>query len=274
LSLVNAASLAESAVLARAVGYALLGIFGRAIGIGALFCQRVATLLMMALYPVLARIPVQSEAYQRVSGLVLRTVLWFALPMATVVSLQSGRIVSTLYGERWLAVVPLVPWGMLVGACLATVQATYSLLLAHQEARRCLYADAFRLVATAVALALAVPYGLGAYLGALVLVQLSTLALVLTWLVRSGAIRTGSIVAAIAPAVAACGVAALVAELTGRHILIDLPALPTLLAYGAVFALSYLGTLRFCFGPLLKEIVGYMPESGRMHRWLGFAEAV
>jgi teichuronic acid exporter len=274
LSLVNAASLAESAALARAVGYALLGIFGRAVGIGALFCQRVATLLMMALYPVLARIPLQSEAYQRVSGLVLRTVVWFALPMATVVSLQSGRVVTTLYGERWLEVVPLVPWGMMLGACLATVQATYSLLLAHQEARRCLYADAFRLGGTVVALVLAVPYGLGAYLGAVGIVQLCTLTLVLTWLVRSGAIRAASIVSAIAPAAAASGVAALVAELAARHLLVDLPKVPTLLFYGTIFAVAYLATLRACFATLLKEIVGYMPESGRMHRWLGFAEAV
>jgi hypothetical protein len=66
----------------------------------------------------------------------------------------------------------------------------------------------------------------------------------------------------------------LVSELTARHLLPDLPNIPTLVVYGAVFASTYLATLRLCFGAMLKEIVGYMPESGRMHRWLGFAEAV
>jgi O-antigen/teichoic acid export membrane protein len=109
VSFVSASNLVESTILARSVGYAVLGVFGRAVGMATLLCGRASSLLMASLYPVLARIPPRSESYQRVSGLVLRVVVWFVVPAAALGSLLGSDLVRTLYGSRWLSVIPLVP---------------------------------------------------------------------------------------------------------------------------------------------------------------------
>lgn len=273
MSFVSAAGLLESGVLARSVGYGMLGVFGRATSMATLFCHRVSWLLMTALYPVLARVPPRSDAYQRVSALVLRTVAWLVVPVAVVVSLNGGRIVTTLYGSKWLSVIPLVPSAMLVGASLAVVQASYSLLLAHGEPRRCRHADLWRLVGISLALVIALPFGLAPYLLAVAGVHALALALLLTSLIRSGGILPRGIASAILPAAGAAVVAALVAEASRALFMDDLPAIPTLVLHGLIFGTVYLVALRVLFARLLRELVGYLPEAGRMHRLLGFAEA-
>ena len=273
VSFVSASNLLESGVLARVVGYAALGVFGRALSLSTLFCQRVASLLMASLYPVLARIPRASASYQKVSALVLRTVVWVVIPVATVISLVGDRIVTTLYGSRWLAVIPLVPWAMAVGACIAIVQAAYGLLLAHQEADRCLQADLWRLVGMGLALAIALPHGLTAYLGALVVVHVVALLMLLYWLHRSGALRFEGVASALVPASAAAFLAFVAAE-TARHlVLFDVPAVPLLIGYAAIFGTTYLAALRVLFGALLRELVGYLPRAEQVHRLFGFANA-
>jgi hypothetical protein len=182
-------------------------------------------------------------------------------------------VVHTLYGSRWVAVIPMVPWAMQVGALLAVVQTAYSLLLAHGEARRCRHADLWRLVGMALALVVALPYGLVPYLGALAVVHLIALAMVLWFLVRSGGIQMGGIAAATGPAMAATILAALVAEASRRMVMLDLPVIPMMLLYSLIFGTTYLVALRVVFGSLLRELVGYLPEAARMDRLLGFVEA-
>lgn len=273
VSFVSASNLLESSVLAKAVGYAMLGIFGRAFGMATLFCQRIASLLMSALYPVLARIPPRSEAYRRGSALVLRVVAWLVIPIATLVSLLADRIVGTLYGTRWMSVIPLVPWAMAVGALLAVVQAAYSLLLAHQEPRKCLYADVWRLAGMAAGLLIALPFGLPAYIGSLIIVHGVAFGLVTFWLAQSGGVDLKGIVSAIVPAAAATVLSAIAAEVTRALLLRDMPAIPLMAIYGIVFGGTYLGSLRLFFAPLLHELVGYLPEARRVNRLLGFAQA-
>jgi O-antigen/teichoic acid export membrane protein len=273
ISVVSGSNLLESSVLAPAVGYAALGIFNRAQSIATLFCQRVSTLLMTALYPVLARIPTGSDGYRRVSSLVLRAVTWSAIPTATIVALLRSEIVHTLYGDRWVAVIPLVPLGMAVGALLAVVQAAYSLLLAHNQPRQCLYADIWRLAGMALALVIAVPFGLKAYFIGLLIVHSIALAGVLYWLAQGGGLRLSSVAAAFGPAATAAATGALVAQGAFRLFMTNWPAIPVLVVYGSVFGLIYLGSLRLLFPSLLHELTGYFPKSEHVHRWLGFAEA-
>jgi len=273
VSFVSASNLLESGVLARVVGYSMLGIFGRALSMAMLFCQRVAGLLMSSLYPILARIPRQSEAYKRVSVLVLRIIAWTVVPCATVVSLLGEGIVRTLYGTRWLSVIPLVPWAMTVGAFLAMMEAAYKLLLAHQEPRRCLQADIWRLVGMSAALAVALPFGLAAYLGALIVVHGLALTMALWWLHQEGAMHGDAVITAIGPAAVAAALAAAAAE-GGRHWAYgQLPLVAQLVLYGALFGATYLLCLRALFASLLRELVVYLPEAAKVHRLLGFAEA-
>jgi teichuronic acid exporter len=274
VSFVSASNLIESGTMARAIGYAAMGIFGRAIGMATLFCQRIAALMMSALYPVLARVPRSSEAYRRVSALVLRVVVWFVLPVGVVVSFMRDEIVTTLYGDRWLTVIPLVPRAMAVGVCLAAVQTVYSLLLANENPRQCFFADLWRLVGMAFAVFLVLPYGVNAYLAALFVVHAVALVLVLFWLATHNAITTTGVLAAFLPASASVVLAAITAETFRSLALAPLPPALRIVAYGAVFGSTYLLALRILFPGLLHEVVGYLPESTRVQRILGFASPV
>lgn len=273
VSFVSGSNLLESSTIARAAGYTVLGIFGRAMGMATLFCQRVASLLMSALYPVLARIPKSSPAYQKASALVLRTVVWTVMPVATGVSLLRSDIVTTLYGDRWTTVVPLVPAAMAVGAVMAAVQAAYSLLLANENARQCLYADLWRLIGMGAGVFLVLPFGVQAYLGSLVVVHAVALALVLGFLMQANGVTLGGIASAVLPAAAAVGLSVVTGETTRALLLTTWPAIPRMVVYIPTFAATYMLTLRFVFPALLHDVVSYLPVSGRMHRLLGYAAA-
>lgn len=273
LSIVVGTTLFESSVLARAVGFALLGLFGRATGMATLFCQRISSLLTAAIYPVLARIPRGSTAYQRVSALVLRTVAWLVVPIAVGVSLIRHDIVTLMYGSRWVAVIPLVPLAMTGGVFLAVGAASYSLLLASQEARLCLYADIWRLIAMPAAVLFAIPFGLQAYLMGLVIVHLVSTVLTLYWLRQTGGVAIKGIVSAVLPPIAATAVAVLLTESTRMLALTQIPSIIRLAIYIPVFASIYLLVLRSAFAAPLREVVNYLPKANHVHRLLGFAEA-
>jgi O-antigen/teichoic acid export membrane protein len=273
LSIVVGTTLFESSVMARSVGFAVLGLFGRATGMATLFCQRISSLLTAAIYPVLARIPRRSDAYRRVSALVLRTVAWMVVPIAVGLSLVRQDVVTVMYGSRWLEVIPLVPLAMSGGVVLAIGAASYSLLLASQEARLCLYADAWRLIAMPATVLIAIPLGLQAYLLGLVAVHLVSTILTLNWLRQTGGISIGGIVSAIVPPFAASAVAVLTAESARVLALAPMPPFLRLAIYIPVFAATYLVVLRTAFSAPLREVIGYLPKANHVHRLLGFAEA-
>ena len=104
-ALVSASNLAENALLTRAVGFAQLGLYNRALGLAALACQRSASLLMNALYPVLTRVPVRTPQYRRAATLVVRFVAWTVIPSAILLAWLAEPVTRTLFGSRWLAAV-------------------------------------------------------------------------------------------------------------------------------------------------------------------------
>ena len=273
LSIVVGTTLFESSVMARQVGFALLGLFGRATGMATLFCQRFSSLLTSAIYPVLARIPRGSPAYQRVSALVLRTVAWLVVPIAVGVTLIRQDLITLMYGSRWLAVIPLVPLAMLGGVFLAIGAASYSLLLASQEARLCLYSDVWRLIAMPAAVLIAIPFGLQAYLLGLVIVHLISTVLTLYWLRQTGGVVLKGIVSAVIPPLAATAVAVLATESVRLIALTQTPPILRLAIYIPVFASIYLLVLRSAFAAPLREVVSYLPKADHVHRLLRFAEA-
>jgi O-antigen/teichoic acid export membrane protein len=273
VSFVSGAGLVESSWLVRGMGFTAFGVFGRATGLAQRSCQRIGAVVASSLYPVLTRLEPRSDAYRQASALFLRSVAWVVAPIAAICALLATEVVHLLYGGRWNDVAPLLPWAMAAGAIAALVQAAYTLLLAHQRQRECLNADIWRLAGTVMALALAFPFGLRAYLAGVTLMHLMSLAMILRWLARDRAVAWRGVARALAPAI----VAALVAwAVTGSVKTLagdDARGLSAPIAQGALFVSVYLLTLRVGFGDALRELVGYLPERRRLHRWLRFQEA-
>jgi O-antigen/teichoic acid export membrane protein len=261
---VTISSFIESAVLTRVIGFVQLGIYNRAFGLSSLVCQRIAALFVNALYPVLTRVPVQSDQYRRVSAVILRCMAWAIVPLGVGIALTAEPVVRLLYGTQWLPAVRLVPEALAVGGLISLVHVSYTLLLAHQQQRLCFAADVARLGGTALALLLALPYGVEAYLQALIAVQVIILATTIVWLYRDDALRGHAVRAAFAPA----GVAALLglmAVIGAQRVSgIAIGPIWTGFAAGALFMSVYFVTLRAAFPGALGELARQFPRGERI----------
>lgn len=271
-SLATASQVVESSWLTRAIGFSGLGFVNRATGLAQLACQRVVFVLMAALYPVLTRIPPQTDAYRRAASLFLRATCWLVLPLGAILATIALPIIRFLYGDRWIEAVPLVPLATVVCTLFGIVQAGYTLLLAHQRQNRCLFADGWRLAGTLLALAFALPFGIKGYLAAMAVVHVVNTVLLMTWLHADSAVTGRAIVDAFVPPLVATGLA--LACCLGICLLNGwtLTTIVQGAAYAIAFCVIYLAALRLLFPGLVREVLGYLPGERRWNRLLLFPE--
>lgn len=273
VSFVSLAGVLESTWLTRLAGFAVLGLFGRAVVLGNLVCGRLGGLLAQSVFPVLTRIQPRTDSYRRASALYLRTILWVVIPAAAIGAQLADPIVAILYGRAWADVVPMLPWAMAASALLAVVQTAYTLLLAHGRQDSCLKADIWRLVGTVAILAALLPRGIQAYLMGVVIVHTVSLTLVIYWLIRAEALTPRALRDACVPPVLSAAVASLAVAL-GRSWLpslgrTDWPAL----LYVAAFGVMYVALLRVLYRGPLQELVDCLPRRQRLSRLLRLQEA-
>jgi O-antigen/teichoic acid export membrane protein len=266
----NGRQLLESAVLSAVLGFAALGVLNRSIGLAQIFCYKIATQLIYAIYPVLTRAQTGEANAQRVGGLVLRTVAWTVVPTAVCLGVLAWPVVQTVYGAKWMGVVPLLPWAMAWGASAALMYASYMLLLSRQHERRCLVADLLNLTGTGLSLWLALPRGTVTYLTALVCVQAGILTLLLFWLRGMQAVAWRGVAEALFPTFICAGAGALGTTLLFKFLLGIAPDnFIRAFAWGSVFILLYTGTLRLIFAQQLSTLINYIPGRGPISRVLG-----
>jgi len=266
---INIKQLMESGVLVAILGFAMLGVFGRAIGLAQMFCQRIATQLMYSIYPILTRINEREGDPARVGGLVLRMVAWTAVPIAVVFAALAEPVVRVVYGKNWADVTPLLPWAMAWGVLSAVTHATYMLLLARHQTRLCLYADLGILFGTCVALALALPHGLIAYIGSVCGFQIITTGVLTIWLKQFRALSLPGIFYAFIPPLIAGLIAwgALHLFVTNTYDRGEF-SVPISVVWGASFSLLYMVILRIGFSRQLAELANYLPASKSINRFL------
>jgi O-antigen/teichoic acid export membrane protein len=263
-SLTAAAGLIESSWLAALAGFAALGVFGRALALAQLVCGRIAKLLGMSVFPVLARIEARSPSYRRASAAWLRSVAWVVAPLAVLGAQVAEPLVRILYGPTWLGAAPLLPAALAAGAIGALVHTAYLLLLAQNGAKWCLIADSWRLAGTVVCLVVLAPIGLDRYLAGLAIVYAVSLSLLLVWLRRDEALsREGLRDAFVPPALAATAAGAL--SLLAGRLVVDLAGdWGTVAIHSVVVGATYVLVLRLAFEGALAELVSYMPERRRL----------
>lgn len=261
--------LMETSVLTSVVGFAMLGIFGRSIGLAQLFCQKFASQLMYAIYPILTRIDGREGDPTRVGGLVLRIVAWTAMPIAVVFANLAAPVVRVVYGDNWTAVTPLLPWAMGWGVLGALSTATYMLLLAKQQSRLCFYADTGTLFYTVVSLTTALPHGLTVYIGVQSGFQLIAVGILSYWLWVHRALSLRGLFNAIFPPLLACLMAYGVLEFLIYVILDDVDfTMFSAIGWGSLFLIIYVVVLRLCFKIEIKELVNYFPMKQKIWRYL------
>ncbi|HWB10177.1 MAG TPA: oligosaccharide flippase family protein [Pirellulales bacterium] len=262
----------ESGVMTHVVGLAALGVFGRAVGLAQLACQQLAFTAIQAIYPVLTRIAPGSSEYVRASHLVLRGAAWFLIPVGTAAGVLADPLVRFLYGDRWLEVIPLLPWAMGVGVVAGLAQVTYNLTLGNLQHRVCLVYDLWQLLGTALGLGVLFYTGSpAAYLAAQATAEGLGLAGLFWQLRQANAIQGSGIAAAILHALVAAGLSLAIGIATLRLLGLERNSWGGAFVFGITFAAAYVGVLRLLFAEPLGELLGQLPAGRRLGRWLRLA---
>lgn len=264
----NGRQMLESAMLSSVLGFAALGVLNRSTGLAQLFCYKLASQLVYAIYPLLTRIEGPASNPARVNGLVLRTVAWAVIPTAVVFSVLTGPVVRTVYGEKWMAVAGLLTPAMAWGAASALVHVAYMLLLSRQQQGKCLFADGLNFGLTAACLLIALPYGPFAYLTSIAISQVVLAGLVMFWLVRYELIQWSAIGAAVVPASLATGSAAIASVAIFSSVRVQVDTFLTAFAWGGLFLTLYVALLRLCFAMQLAALIRYFPARNAIFRML------
>ena len=258
----GARELLQNGLVVRFFGFATLGVYGRAVGLGNLLCASVASQFVSNLYPVLTRSDVASPAFQRASGLLLRGVTWLVVPVAAVLGLLAAPVVQTVYGARWDAVIPLMPVAMVENVVRSVAATLYALLLAAQQQRRCLLQDSLVLLLVLGCLVFGLPGGVRRYLALLAVAEACGGALMVWWLVKGNVLDWKAVAVAGWPAFAA-GLAGSGVVWVGSRLLGEAARhLPVAALLGVGCVVVYGAVIRVGFPRQLLELLELLPGGG------------
>lgn len=261
--------LLEQGLIVSLLGFASVGFLNRAYGLAGMFCIGPAAELLAAIYPVMTRIEPGTAQYRRMCALVIRTVVWATIPIALLFAVLARPVVAVVYGDQWLAVVPLLPWTML-SAVLASLQQTLlRLMMAHNQIRALFVVNLMWLAGIALCLVLVLrPYGLIAYLAGLCVLQSGLVLVMATGLRQARGLNFEDLGHALLTALAAAGLALGVTWPAFALIGLDHGTWSGAVLFGGTVGLLYVAALRFLFRGPLDEILSYLPAGAGLRRLL------
>jgi len=258
--IVSGRRLLESSAIVGALGFAGFGVFGRAVGLAELACNRLLSHAVEALYPSLTKLEPKSERFRRVSGVVLRTCAWLTVPIAALIGQLATPIVRLIYGEKWLEVIPLVGWSVAIAAAGAIYFTLYRLLLAHDQQRHCLWTDVMLFTGTALSLFILLPSGLISYMQGLFGAQLVLILAAALFLISGKGIDVGAVIQAlVAPLIGSLGASCVFVD-SIAGVLGNETAYSTVTLQIILFMAIYTMVIRTLFPQPLREIVSYLPR--------------
>jgi O-antigen/teichoic acid export membrane protein len=260
--------LLESSMVVQVLGFASFGVYGRAIGLAELICNRILGHAIEALYPSLTKIDVGTARFRRISALVLRTSAWLSVPIAALMAQLAAVIVKLIYGDKWLEVIPLVGWSMALATTGAVYFTLYKLLLAHEQQRQCLWTDVLLVAGTVVSLYFLLPSGLVVYMQGLLVTQIALITIA-AFLLHSGhGIEAGAVVQAFAAPIVGTACASAVFLDDVAHTFGGLAETVTIGVQVVLYVIIYAIVVRILFPGPLRELVSYMPKQELLHRML------
>lgn len=249
-----------SMVVGGMLSFDVLGVLNRSLGLAQMFCINIAAQLLSSLYPILARVDGGAGHPARVGSLVVQTIVWMAIPTGVAFVISATPLVMLVYGRKWAAIIPLIPWAMGWGIAFSLYLAVYNLLIARSRQRECFYADMANLVGTAAALYWALPHGLDRYLQAMIGVQVSVFLAVTRWLRQAEGITLAGWLMPVATGAAAAWLSALgtmrILQICGQS---GTTALVPCILASLGFCIGYVLVLRVCFRNRLHHWLNYVP---------------
>lgn len=257
--LLRGRQLLESSLFVPLVGYASLGVYGRATGLTQIVCQVFPTLVLQSVYPILTRLTPGSPPSTRASGLLLRIVSWVVVPLSALLSLSAGVVIHLVYGTQWSEAVPLLPWTLAGGVAAALAYAAYTLLLANQVTGFCLKLDLLGLGGTVLCLLALLPRGVIPYAASLGGLQVLITTIALLRLLRLSYLTAEGLFAALVPSLVSSIAAFGISYSALQFVSAGVPSPLMTSAFAACFVLVYLLCLRLAFSSGLREVLDLLP---------------
>jgi O-antigen/teichoic acid export membrane protein len=249
----------EQMTLAGFYDFAVLGVFTRGVGLATMVAGRIGALAISALYPVITRAEQGSDRFQRIAGLVLRSVSWMTIPAAIFLALAASDVVGLLYGAKWTGVIALLPLAAIQVALGGLAETAYQLLLANDEVKACFRIDILSAVICVVLALWLIPFGPQIYLCGLAAHSALVLTLTLVVLRAKGGIRLAELPATFTPPLTAGLIAG--AVLVGLHAALrSIEMLSVRVGIDAlVFSVVFLIIIRLGFPRPLRELLHVAP---------------
>jgi O-antigen/teichoic acid export membrane protein len=258
--LTSSRSVLEGAVVVQFAGFSQLGIMGRAVGLASLCCLKIPAFLTSSLYPVLTRLSRTSEAFGRGNAILLRLISWMVIPAAVLFSMTAPPLIRLVYGSKWDAAVPLLPWALAAGTAASLYMVSTMLMLANVQHRRCAVGELFTLISVVLCLYFVLPLSIASYLCSVAIVQWCVLMWMLWSLKTTGALSTEALIRGLAVPLgasaagwAACSLCSMIGILPQSSRLAYLGAVAPL------FLLLYGLCIRTTCPRELRELINYSP---------------
>jgi len=256
----------EAAILPRAIGFASIGLVNRAQALYGTTVGRAGALFADTVYPFLPRERHNRARYASHATLYLQIMALMSIPGAMFIGFEGRALSRVLYGQKWIAMDPLIWPGALMGLGVVMFATASNVLMAAGELRVCLVLDAVAAGVVSTALAVAwfaaspVPYA-WALAGAQIAAAIAALQ------AASSRLEARWWQTALLPPIAAVavGMAAvqLVSPLTATW-----PPVVSLAAAACILAASAAAVLRVAFPSALIALVSRLPASDRLTRAL------
>jgi len=252
-------------------GFAALGIFNRAIGLAQMLCTKFASQLMTSIYPVLTRLESANRDPATIGALILRVVLWSAMPIAAVFAFQADALVDLIYGPRWESVVVLLPVGGIWGTLSALNITFYRLLLARNKQSQCFKMDLFALVGSIALIVWVLPHGPLLLLKGLAVILAIQSIISLRLLITAKGLRFRGFIDAVIPA--SCGLLIGISVAHGAIYLLGsgVSAWIKTDLWILLFVICYLAAIRIFFSKLTRQLCDVVPLGSYIRRGLLFS---
>ncbi|MCG6887706.1 MAG: oligosaccharide flippase family protein, partial [Proteobacteria bacterium] len=259
--------LGESALFVGQLGFGSYGLFTRGVSLSHLLCTKLPGQAMAALYPVLTKLEPGSERFNRAALTLLRFITWLVAPIAIIGSELAPALIQLVYGEKWLAVIPLMSWLFVLAFIGAVYEVIYLVLLANNSQRQCLYLDIGQTAITLVLLVLFLSAGAVAYIQGLVVGYFLVLLVAVAWSVRQANLSWLAVLKTVTEPLLGAGLAYLVLDWLAVRVW-GQPGLLWDAAYVFIFFMTYLLVMRILFVQQLCALVNYFPFSMRIKQWM------
>lgn len=267
----SGAALVEQGVLSAAFGFSTLGLYTRAVGLAQITSGRIGPLLMQTLYPVLTRAEASSDRFRRFAATLYQGVLWVSLPAAAFLALESERLVSLLYGEKWSSVAPFLPAAAALLALRGLYQMFNLVLLANLQQSVCLRLDLIMSLSSIPLIVAAAFFGPQFLLYALCVHGVALFGLAARAGIKGGAIALGDVVSPAAICAAALTVGVVVHAIAVGPLSSALTRYPDVAVLGVsalLFAVAYVGSLRIASPTAFFNLLATVPLPHRLEHAL------